>query len=112
MKSLIQALKQAWHKYLVMRSASPKTIYKWWRIDNNIWEEKVKILWFATYYKYSIWKEGKTHTHIKLKAYPNPKYLKKAHETKIYVGKKEFEETYKNNKWLVPITKELNLALP
>ena len=73
MKSLIQALKQAWHKYLVMRSASPKTIYKWWRIDNNIWEEKVKILWFATYYKYSIWKEGKTHTHIKLKAYPNPK---------------------------------------
>ena len=28
------------------------------------------------------------------------------------VGKKEFEETYNKNKWLVPINKELNLELP
>lgn len=109
--NLIKSLDPRFWVAAVMRSASPKTLYKWWRIDNNLWEEKIKILWFITYYKYSIWREGKTHTHIKLKAYAEPKYFKKVHETKVYVGKKEFAETYKNNKWLVPINKELNLEL-
>lgn len=110
--NLIKALNSCFWVGAVIRNASPKTLYKWWRTDCSIWEEKVKILWFINYYKYSIWKEGKAHTHIKFKIYPEPKYLKKAHETKMYVGKKEFEETYKNNKWVVPINKELNLELP
>ena len=110
--TFIKALNPRFWVTAVMRSASPKTLYKWWRIDCNLWEEQIKILWFITYYKYSIWKEGKTHTHIKFKIYPEPKYLKKAHETKVYVGKREFEEEYKSNKWLVPINKEINLDLP
>ena len=53
-----------------------KTLYKWWRVDKNLWEEKVKMLWFITYYKYSIWIEGKAHTHIKFRTYPQPRYIK------------------------------------
>jgi hypothetical protein len=112
LRNLVKAINPRFWVGAVKRSASPKTIYKWWRIDCNIWEEKVKILWFINYYKYSIWIKGKTLTRIRFKIYPEPKYLKKAHETKVYVGKKEFEENYKNNKWLVPINKELNLELP
>jgi hypothetical protein len=111
-KTLLEAQIQTSCLGAVRRSASPKTLYKWWRVDCNLWEEQIKIFWFITYYRYSIWKEGKTHTHIKFKIYPKPKYLKKAYETKIYVGKKEFKEKYKSNKWLVPINKELNLKLP
>ena len=98
--------------YYFIRSNYNITIHDWYRNDCNMWEEKKKIFWFINYYKYSIWKQGKTHVHIKLNKYPNPIYQKKPYETKIYVGKKEFKETYKSNKWIIPINKELNLELP
>ena len=55
--NLIKALNPSFWVSAVMRSASTKTLYKWWRTDCSIWEEKVKILWFINYYKYSIWKQ-------------------------------------------------------
>lgn len=110
--NLIKILNPIFLVSTIIRSASPKTLYKWWRIDCNLWEEKIKTLWFLTYYKYSIWIEGEIHTHIKIKIYPKPKYLKKAIKTIMYVGKKEFDEVYKGNKYNVPINMDLNLELP
>lgn len=96
----------------LFKAASPKTIYKYWRFDRNLWEEKVRVVWFISYYKYSIFKEGDIHTHIRFKIYPDPKYVKKAYQTRIYVGREEFKEVYKNNKWIIPINRDLNLELP
>jgi len=112
MKTFIKKARKAFAIFFAVRSAFSKSIYKWWRIDKYLWEEKVIIFWFIPYYKYSIWKNGKTITHIKLIKYPNPKYLKKPVITTVYVGKKEFEEKYKGNKHLVPLNFELDLTLP
>jgi len=112
MKRLIQKLRKAFAIFFVVRSAFSKNLYKWWRTDKYLWEEKKIIFWFIPYYRYSIWKDGKTITHIKIKKYAKPKYLKKAINTTIYVGKKEFEEKYKSNKYLVPLNFELDLTLP
>lgn len=91
--------------------ASPKALYKCWRIDCNLWEEQIKILWVIKYYRYSIFVNGKIDAHIKLTMYPNPNYLKRARESKVYVGRKEFEEKYNGNKWIVPINKEIDLDM-
>ena len=89
------------------------TVYKWYRLDKNLYEEKRVVLWGITYYRYSIWDRGKVITRIRKKPYPGKaEYLKEAYETKVYVGRKEFEEKYKGNKWAIPINKELNLDLP
>ena len=86
------------------------SVYKYWRMDVGLWEEKLLMLWFIPYYRYSIWKDGKTIKYIRLIKYSNPKYLKKAIKTVIYVGKKEFEEKYNNNKYLVPLNYVLDLT--
>ncbi|QIG62297.1 hypothetical protein [Tenacibaculum phage JQ] len=89
-----------------------KTAYKWYRSDCNLWEEKKIVFWFIPYYEYSIWKYGKLNKKTRITKYKNPKYIKKAIVTKVYVGKKEFKEKYNNNKYLVPINFELDLKLP
>ena len=101
-----------WHISDIVRSAFSKNLYKFWRKDKYLWEEKRIIFWFIPYYKYSIWKHGKTITHIKILKYPKPKYLKKAIKTTIYVGKQEFKEEYNGNKHLVPLNYELDLTRP
>ena len=86
-----------------------REIYKWYRLDKDLWEQKIVLFWFITVYRYSIWRMGKTTVKYRLLKYKNPEYLKKAIKTEIYVGKKEFEEKYKNNKYLVPINYVLDL---
>lgn len=112
MKRFLQKIRKAFAIFFVVRSAFSKSLYKWWRADKYLWEEKRIIFWFIPYYKYSIFKEGKTIKHIKLKKYSKPKYLNKAIKTTIYVGKKEFEEKYNGNKYLVPLNFELDLTIP
>ena len=88
-----------------------KIIYKWWRTDKCLWEEKIVVFWFIHYYKYSIWRDGKNIEHIKIFKYSKPKYLKKAIKTTIYIGKKEFKDKYNSNKYLIPLTYELDLTI-
>jgi hypothetical protein len=90
----------------------PKSIYKWWRTDCELWEEKVKIFTFITYYEYSIWKNGVTYKKLRFKSKPKAKYITGPFISKIYVGKKEFKSKYNSNKYMIPINKELNLELP
>lgn len=84
-----------------------KVVYKWWREDKNIWEECLSIFGVKIYKYYS-----KDSIKYRLFKYKNPKYLKKARVTNIYVGRKEFEEEYNNNKWIIPINYILDLDLP
>ena len=112
MKRLTQKLRKAFAIFFVRRSVFSKKLYKWWRTDKYLWEEKRIIFWFITYYRYTIFKNGKTFEHIKLWKYSEPKYLKKAIKSTIYVGKKEFEEKYNCNKYLVPLNFELDLTIP
>jgi hypothetical protein len=92
-----------------MKYPFSKSIYKYWRTDKYLWEEKRVIFWFIPYYKYSIWKDGKTTNKIRLAKYSKPTYIKKAIETKMYVDKKEFKEKYNSNKYLVPVNYEIQL---
>lgn len=87
-------------------------IYKWYRQDKTLWESKISILGIMFFYKYSIWRNGKTKTHYRFFKYKKPIYLKKAITTHIYVGKNEFETKYKGNKYLVPLNYKLDLNLP
>ena len=113
MNRLLQKLrKKVFAIVFVVRSAFSKSLYKWWRADKYLWEEKRIIFWFIPYYRYTIFKNGKTFKHIKLWKYSEPKYLKKAIKSTIYVGKKEFEEKYNCNKYLVPLNFELDLTIP
>lgn len=90
----------------------PKREYRWYRTDLNMWEDKFIFLNFIRYYKYSIWLRGKTIKKIKFLKIKNQIYIKEVIELgKLQVGKKEFKELYNNNKWLIPINKELNLEL-
>jgi len=86
-----------------------ESIYKWWRTDLNLWEEQKVFFWFITYYKYTIWKDGKVKKQYKLIKYKGEKYIKKPFVITPEVGKEEFENDYKLNRFLVPINYELNL---
>ena len=89
-----------------------ESIYKKWRKDVNLWEEKLLFFSLIHYYEYSIWKNGKVYKHIRFRRYSNPEYLDKAYETKVYIGKREFTEKYNSNKWAVPVNYEIDLSLP
>lgn len=41
-----------------------KTLKKEYRTDLKVWEEEISFLGTITYYKYLIWREGKTITNI------------------------------------------------
>ena len=86
-----------------------ESIYKWWRTDLNLWEEQKVFFWFITYYKYTIWKDGKVKKQYKLIKYKGEKYIKKPFVITPEVGKEEFQKDYKSNRFLVPINYELNL---
>jgi hypothetical protein len=75
-----------------------------------MWEEKIKFL-FITYYKYSIFENGKLRYYHRLFKHPNPKYLKAAIKTEIVIGKKQFQDEYNGNKWTVPINIVVDLNL-
>ena len=91
-----------------------KIIYKKYRFDLNLWEERKKIFWFILYYKYLIFKKGKLYIQrtLFLKNKETKKYFKFIPFQKLKVGSKEFKEKYKNNKWLVPVDCELDLDIP
>ncbi len=55
-------------------------IYKRFRTDKRLWEEKIRWFWKFHYYRYSIRYDGALKTHYRLWKYPNPKYLKQAYE--------------------------------
>jgi len=87
-----------------------KKVYKYWREDKYLWEQKNITFWIIPYYEYSIWEKGKTIRFKRLFKFSNPKYLKAAIKTNIYIGRKEFEENYKGNKYLVPSNYILDLT--
>lgn len=80
-----------------------ETIYKYWRDDKRLWEEKIKILGLISCYKYSIWKDGLLITFFQRKPFPNPKYSKSATITNVYIGQKYIDEHFNGNKWTVPV---------
>lgn len=85
--------------------------YKWWREDKKMYEEKKVVMWFVTYYVYSIF-NGKLVKKIRLFKYKNPEYLKKPILTSICIGRKEFQEDYSGNRYLVPTNYEVDLTKP
>lgn len=98
-------------KFDVVLSRFHYSISKEYRDDLNLWEESKYIFWFIPYYKYSIFKDGKLHIKktLFIKNKETKKYSKCVPLPPIKVGKKEFEEKYKSNKWAVPINYELDL---
>lgn len=90
------------------------TISREYREDLQLWEEKIKILWFLHYYVYSIRKSDKLWTKktIVLKSRKTKKYFKLIPLSPIIIGKKEFEKEYNNNKWSVPVNYEIDLTRP
>lgn len=101
-------------KFDVVRSRFHYTLLKEYRQDLNLWEERKNIFWFIPYYKYLIWREGKLNVEktIFIKSRKTKKYFKFVPLPPIKVGRKEFEEKYKGNKWIVPTNYELDLNLP
>lgn len=63
-------------------------IYKLWRLDVEMWEEKIRWYLGLHYYKYSINKNGITFTKTRLWKYPSPVYLEKAN-TNLPISKDE-----------------------
>ncbi len=88
-------------------------VSKEYRIDMMMWEVKYKILFFHIW-KYMAFKNGKTVGFWRLRRYDKHRAMIAVFQPlkPIKIGKKEFEEKYKNNKWLVPVSKELDLNLP
>jgi hypothetical protein len=84
------------------------TVYKSWRVDLDLWEEKIKLFRFIVIYRYSIWRDGATHTHLRLRARPGADYLRSARVTRIRINRKEFEQVYNGNKWIVPVGYEID----
>lgn len=87
---------------------------KQYRMDLNLWEEEFIIFWFIHYYEYSIWKEGKICGEFRLfkKNWRRIRYFSFFELPTIKIGKKEFEEKFKSNKWTIPMNYELDLDLP
>lgn len=90
-----------------------KSIYKKYRVDLSMWEEKRLLFWIIPYYVYSIWENGMLNTKIRLFLINKNKgkYFILPSEQKIKIGKSEFSEKYKNNKWIIPLNYELDLNL-
>ena len=72
------------------------TSNKKWNTKAQMWEEKILF-----YYKYSVWKEGKTITKYKLTPIKS-NYITKATFTKAYITQEEINQYYNGNKWIVP----------
>lgn len=92
------------------------SVYKEYREDLKLWEEKIIIFWGIHYYIYSIFrypmeKEYRCKT-LFIKSPKTKKYFKFVPLPPVKVGRKEFEEVYKNNKWMIPINYELDLNRP
>ncbi len=89
-------------------------IDKSWRLDINLWESKVSFRKTILYYRYDLRVGSKMITKFRLRpiAPTNAKYLKSARQSTIYVGRQEFEEVYKSNKWIVPLNLKLDLTIP
>lgn len=96
---------------LLFKIFSNKKDNKKYREDLNLWEERKLILLLIPFYKYSIWKDGKTRTQYSFlkKRKTSAKYLKCTELPLVSVDAKEFQEKYQNNKWLIPINKKLKL---
>ncbi len=73
-----------------------------------MWEEKKKFL-FLPYYRYSKWADPKPIVKSRLWkiSRKSARVVKMTPLPEVVVGKKEFEERYSSNKWLVPINRKL-----
>lgn len=84
------------------------------RTDLHLYEQEFIFFWLLRWYSYSVWKQGRLHTKIKLlKIQPETAEYFYFHELPpIRVGRVELAERYQNNKWLVPINYQLDLSIP
>lgn len=79
-------------------------IYKKYRIDLNIWEEKIKVFFFFIY-RYSLWKKGKTRIRYTLFVRDKTKanYIESPYlQPIIKISKEDFMQKYNGNKYLLP----------
>lgn len=79
-----------------------------YRLDLNLWETKYTAFNWLSIYKYCIMRHGKRTVFYSLfKRNPSQaRYLPRPiPETKIYIGRKELQEKYNGNKWLVPVNR-------
>jgi hypothetical protein len=82
-----------------------------YRLDLNLWETQFMIKRITLLSRYEIFKDGKLRTHYRLfiTSPSTARYLPPTiPETKIYIGRKELQEKYQGNKWLVPINRHYN----
>lgn len=86
---------------------------KRYRGDLNLWEEKIEIFGFFRVWRYQIrMKKLITRYSIFQKRPKTVRYIGVTPLPPIRVGRKEFEEKYHGNKYMVPINYELDLDLP
>ena len=85
--------------------------YKYWRKDKGLWEEEILVLNLFCIYKYSLWSNGKTKSSYRMFKHKGGDYMKEPTKSVIYVGRKEFEQKYNSNKWIVHTNKVLNLDI-
>lgn len=85
---------------------------KRFRLDNGYWETAVKILFIFRIYKYQRWERGQTITKWRLFKIRGAEYFHFKPFATIEIGRKEFDEKYQGNKWLVPVNYALNTSLP
>lgn len=88
--------------------------YKLFRLDLGWWESEMILLWAIRFYKYEVFVHGETLTHVSLRIRKRKqaKYFHFKELPKIKIGKKEFDEQYNGNRWLIPLNFELDLSLP
>ena len=79
-----------------------KIVWKKWGINSKRWIEKIKILWFFHFYKYSLQGEKNYYRFfLREKRFisqviPMPKY---------YIYQEEIDKEYGGNKWIVPVNR-------
>jgi hypothetical protein len=80
-------------------------------MDIDLWEEKKKVFWFIPYYRYTIFKNGKLlcEKTLFIKNKKTKEYFKFVPLSPIRINKKDLQEKYNGNKWIVPVNYELDL---
>lgn len=79
-----------------------KEIYKKYREDIGLWEQKLKLL-FIPFYKYLVWKRGKTIVKYRLFKIGGAKYFEFRGQPGITISKERFMKEFNGNKYTVPV---------
>ena len=89
-----------------------KEINKTYRLDLKRWEAEYRLFRFIILYRYSILMNGKFRQKwsFTIKEKKTARRMDKANQLQdIVIGRKEFQERYNGNKWIIPHNIKLDL---